>query len=255
MARTEREIRSDFKQKLLKRNIIPYSSPYTKNHEKIIDMLKASKYSEIKEYVMELYNIDIDKRFHQPREKRAPNKLDNTKPDKNKLVKIRILRKLLNYDLVSEDDDNARDIQKEIKNRVLTENTTAYNLAKEYLDHANDICKQKFQYERLRSTVLGRKEKGIFWNISPEDIIINEYCPFFGTKLTYVHMAKDNLTLNDTTASNDRFDNSKGYIKGNVWVISRLANTVKNKVTIEQLKTFCHNVLKKFYENNPDYRF
>lgn len=250
----EKKIRSDFKQKLLKRNIIPYSGPYTKNHEKIIDMLKASKYSEIKEYVMELYNVDLDMKFYQERKRRVSIKSEKPKPDKKVMVQIRILRKLLEYNLVSEDDDSATDIQKEIKNRVLTENTTANKLAKEYLDYGNDACKQKFQYDRLSCSVAQRKEKGVCWDILPEDIIINEYCPFFGTKLTYVHMAKDNLSLNDTSASNDRFDNSKGYVKGNVWVISRLANTIKNKASIEQLKTFCHNILKDFYENNPDYR-
>lgn len=252
MAKTERKIRSDFKQKLLIRQIIPPTSPYTKNHEKIIDMLKASMYSEIKEYVMEMYNIDLNKRYLKVREPKP--KTPKPKKDPALMVKKRVLRKLLSYDLVAEDDDTATDIQKEIKHRVLNETVTVDKITKEYLDYANDIAKQKYMYTKLHSSVANRKAKGIHWNIKPEDIIINEYCPFLDTKLVYAPAEKSKVRLDDKSASNDRFDNSKGYVKGNVWVISRLANSMKNAASIDQLKTFCYNVLKQFYENNTNYR-
>lgn len=253
MAKAERTIRRDFKEKLLKRQIIPYSSPYTKNHEKIIDMLKASMYSEIKEYVMEIYNIDIDKRLTKERKPKGP-KAPKPKKDPALMIKKRILRKLLAFDLVAEDDDLATDIQKEIKYRVLNENVTSEKIIKEYLDHANDVAKQKYMYYKLQMSVANRKGKGVSWNIKPEDIIINEYCPFLGTKLTYAPSEKSKVRLDDKSASNDRFDNSKGYVKGNVWVISRLANAMKNAASIDQLKTFCYNILKQYYENNPNLR-
>lgn len=41
----------------------------------------------------------------------------------------------------------------------------------------------------------------------------------------------------------DRKDSSKGYIKGNVWVISSIANRMKWNATKEQLLTFCQGVL------------
>lgn len=249
----ERTIRRKFKEKLLKRQIIPYSSPYTKNHEKIIDMLKASMYSEIKEFVMEIYNVNIDERIVREKKPKKP-KAPKPKKDPALMIKKRILRKLLAYDLVVEDDDLATDIQREIKDKVLNENATAEKILKEYLDHANDAAKQKYMFYKLQTSVANRKGKGVSWNISPEDIIINEYCPFLGTKLVYAPTKKSKVKLDDVSASNDRFDNSKGYVKGNVWVISRLANAMKNAASIDQLKTFCYNILKKYYENNPNLR-
>jgi hypothetical protein len=69
------------------------------------------------------------------------------------------------------------------------------------------------------------------FSIEEQDIIIPEYCPILNLKLT-----KGNGYLSNAM-SLDRVDNNKGYIKGNVRVISRKANLMKSCLTIELLET------------------
>lgn len=83
------------------------------------------------------------------------------------------------------------------------------------------------------------KKKGLEFNIGKEDIIIPEKCPYLDIPL--YPGEKDNYK---NSPSLDRIDSSKGYIKGNVQVISSKANTMKNDASIEELITFSKNILK-----------
>lgn len=81
----------------------------------------------------------------------------------------------------------------------------------------------------LRDARKRAKDKGIECTIDIEDIQIPEYCPISLLKL---QCNVGGLKPNSPTL--DRVDNSKGYIKGNVQVISNRANAMKRDATVEE---------------------
>jgi hypothetical protein len=83
---------------------------------------------------------------------------------------------------------------------------------------------------------------GLAFDIEPSDLVLPEYCPYLGTPITVEH-GKGNLP---TAASVDRVDPTKGYVKGNVQIISRKANQMKQNASKEELVTFARNVLELF---------
>lgn len=83
------------------------------------------------------------------------------------------------------------------------------------------------------------KRRGLEFNITNEDLFLPTHCPILNIELDYF-----NETPTNNSPSVDRIDNSKGYIKGNVIVMSRLANAMKSNADYEQLKLFTQNILK-----------
>lgn len=85
-----------------------------------------------------------------------------------------------------------------------------------------------------------RAEKyGYEFNIEESDIIIPSICPIL--EVPIVLGSKDNY---EYTPSLDRIDNSKGYIKGNIQIISKKANSMKNSASLKELRCFCKNILR-----------
>ena len=76
-------------------------------------------------------------------------------------------------------------------------------------------------------------QKNMEFNITIEDIVIPEICPILKQPLIYGTKAEYNFS-----PSVDRIDNSKGYIKGNIQIISKKANMMKNSGTVEELILF-----------------
>lgn len=74
------------------------------------------------------------------------------------------------------------------------------------------------------------KTLGIAFDIEPEDLVIPEYCPITGDKI-------DVLVSNYANgASVDKVQNDKGYVRGNVRVISRKANRMKGDADLVHLE-------------------
>ena len=81
------------------------------------------------------------------------------------------------------------------------------------------------------------KKNNIEFNIDSNDFELPEYCPLLSIKLSSnFNMAQDN------SYSLDRIDSTKGYVKENVWVISRRANAIKNNATLQELELLVTNL-------------
>ena len=76
-------------------------------------------------------------------------------------------------------------------------------------------------------------------NITSEDIKLVKECPYLNILLEYGNNAVTNYS-----ASLDRIKPELGYVKGNIQVISMLANSMKSSATQEQLITFANNIIK-----------
>ena len=94
----------------------------------------------------------------------------------------------------------------------------------------------------LAATRQSAKLKGLEHNITAEDIICVPICPLLGIEIDY--SAGTGKTLQKPSV--DRIDPSKGYIKGNIEVMSGQANLMKNKSTKEELVLFAKNILKRY---------
>ncbi len=102
------------------------------------------------------------------------------------------------------------------------------------------LYRNNFPEKYLFSAAKGRaKKNGIPFNITEEDIKIPEVCPIFNKPFIYSVSGRQ-----DFTPSLDRIDNTKGYVKGNIIVISWKANNLKSNATSEELV-----VLANFYKD------
>ena len=118
-------------------------------------------------------------------------------------------------------DDNWHTSARIINSRRCSSCVAAYNRRYRY-SH-----RPKYLYYFARDRA---KNKGIEFTITESDIVIPERCPILGIPL------QAGAGTRHDSPSLDRIDNSKGYIPGNVAVISFAANTFKGEMTVEHVE-------------------
>lgn len=109
----------------------------------------------------------------------------------------------------------------------------------------NSVCKQcrgplsdnhyktwTHEYRLFQSARCRAKKKNLEFTIELSDIIIPEICPMLGVKLE----RKGAGAAQAYSPSIDRIDPTKGYIKGNITILSWRANMLKNNMTFEEAK-------------------
>lgn len=75
------------------------------------------------------------------------------------------------------------------------------------------------------------KKEGKEFNLTRDDIMIPKYCPVLGIELKFGSYANRN-----SGPSVDRIDNTKGYVKGNIGIISMKANMHKSDMSIQDVE-------------------
>lgn len=80
-------------------------------------------------------------------------------------------------------------------------------------------------------------EKGVPFSLTREDIEYVETCPLLEIPLNWEGGPRDK-----NTPSLDRIIPEKGYVKGNVRIISNLANMMKSYANSEEIKLFTKNI-------------
>lgn len=139
------------------------------------------------------------------------------------------------------DNREFRSAQIKEYNKANKEKMSLY--AKEYRKENNDARTEynrswrrdnapRYLWNKAR---LRAKEIGLEFNIEISDVIIPKYCPIFGTEMEFAEVEENNGPRSyPNSPSIDRIDNSKGYIKGNIIVISCRANVLKSDGTPEE---------------------
>lgn len=75
------------------------------------------------------------------------------------------------------------------------------------------------------------KDKNLEFSITLDDIILPINCPILNIELKF-----NEGKAMDNSYSIDRIDSNKGYIKGNIQIISFKANTIKSNASLNEIK-------------------
>jgi hypothetical protein len=92
-------------------------------------------------------------------------------------------------------------------------------------DRRLNPAKYLWKFAKKRATA-----NNIPFNITPEDIIVPPVCPVFGTEFKI-----GSGSIDPRAPSLDRIFPEKGYVKGNIAVISHRANTLKGNASAEEI--------------------
>jgi hypothetical protein len=104
-----------------------------------------------------------------------------------------------------------------------------YKKTKSYKLSRRKTC-AKYKEKQLFTKAKYRAiRKHLEFSIKLSDIVIPNICPVLG-----IPIIRDSCGISDNSPSLDRIDNTKGYVKDNIQVISNRANMIKSIGTAEE---------------------
>jgi hypothetical protein len=103
--------------------------------------------------------------------------------------------------------------------------------------HKSELSRRQarlFSYKKRNAQAAGKK-----WGLLPGDIVWPKRCPLLGVKIDYFSPKQS-----DRSPSFDQIRPGKGYIKGNVQIVSLRANRIKSDATPEELQKIAKYMAK-----------
>jgi hypothetical protein len=145
--------------------------------------------------------------------------------------------------------EKARQYYHDNKEKVL-ENVKNYRDANRPLiqQKGKEYYRRKLKNRLLNAARARARKYGYEFDLTVDDIIMPKYCPLLGIEMFVTESRKGKK---HSSFSLDRIDSSKGYVKGNVWVISMMANSMKSDSNYEDFKKMADN-WKQYHENGYD---
>ena len=105
-------------------------------------------------------------------------------------------------------------------------------------DYSKRRRQENPEYYLWKAAKKRAKDKGLDFDIEVSDIIIPQFCPLLNIPIEVTTGKGRRL---DSSPSLDRLDNSLGYVKGNILVISWRANFLKSDSGFQELQLLVNN--------------
>jgi hypothetical protein len=96
------------------------------------------------------------------------------------------------------------------------------------------VCREKFRRKKASA-----KTKGIDWTVQFGELEWPKECPILGLEIDYFAEERQ-----ENSPSFDRIDPSRGYVAGNVRIVSWRANRIKNDGSAKE-----HRLIAEYLEN------
>lgn len=101
---------------------------------------------------------------------------------------------------------------------------------------------------KTNSIKTGAKRRKIEFAITYEDVekLMVTHCPVLGIELNYNLLTNKSKVLSNSP-SLDRINNDKGYLPGNIIIVSQLVNRVKTSLTLQEIPEVMGKIIT-FYD-------
>ena len=108
--------------------------------------------------------------------------------------------------------------------------------------NSNRVKSMTPEWKMHQRAKMRSRDRGLEFTIVVDDIVIPDLCPVFGFP---INMNSGRSGAYANSPSLDRVDNSKGYTKDNIQVISQQANAMKHCANNVELHRFANWILSE----------